>query len=64
MNNELEKNKEFFDKLDDKVLDLNQRIAIVTDEFNTQIIAGAGTGKSTTIVAKIKYLIEKGCESR
>lgn len=59
VNNELEKNKEFFDKLDDKVLDLNQRIAIVTDEFNTQIIAGAGTGKSTTIAAKIKYLIEK-----
>lgn len=41
-------------------LDNEQRIAIVTDEINTLIVAGAGSGKSLTMIGKIRYLIEKG----
>ena len=41
-------------------LDKEQRTAIVTDEINTLIVAGAGSGKSLTMIGKIRYLIEKG----
>ena len=50
---------EFFDHILGRSLDKNQRIAVLTDEDNTQIVAGAGTGKTLTIQAKVKYLIEK-----
>ena len=40
-------------------LDKEQRIAIITDEVSTLVIAGAGSGKSLTIVGKIRYLIER-----
>lgn len=39
-------------------LDGQQRDAIVTDEYNNLVIAGAGSGKTLTIVGKIKYLVE------
>lgn len=41
-------------------LDEQQMISIVKPSMNTLIIAGAGTGKTTTIVGKIKYLLNKG----
>lgn len=57
-------NKEYLDNIlkdvDSKiVLDDNQRNAILTDEDYSLIIAGAGAGKTTTIAAKVKYLIDK-----
>lgn len=39
-------------------LDAQQRDAVVTDEYNNLVIAGAGSGKTLTIVGKLKYLIE------
>ncbi len=49
-----------YDDIDPNVkLDENQRIAILTEEDYNLIVAGAGTGKTTTMIAKIKYLIEK-----
>lgn len=48
-----------FDNVDKNIkLDKEQIIAILADEDYSMIIAGAGTGKTTTIVAKIKYLVE------
>lgn len=44
---------------EDISLDLNQRKAILDDEDYTLIVAGAGSGKTTTIAAKVKYLVEK-----
>ena len=41
-------------------LDEQQMISIVKPSMNTLIIAGAGTGKTTTIIGKIKYLLNKG----
>ena len=57
--NELVKHKDFFDNIDGKSLDDKQRLAVVKNELNTQIIAGAGCGKTLTVNAKVRYLIEK-----
>lgn len=40
-------------------LDKNQSEAIYTDEVNTLVLAGAGSGKTLTIEGKINYLIEE-----
>lgn len=45
--------------IDGKSLDTQQRTAIVVDEYNNLIIAGAGSGKTLTVVGKIKYLVER-----
>ncbi|WP_303728025.1 UvrD-helicase domain-containing protein [Denitrobacterium detoxificans] len=44
--------------IDGKSLDDQQRNAVVTDEYNNLVIAGAGSGKTLTVVGKIKYLTE------
>ena len=40
-------------------LDDNQKEAVVCNAQNEMIIAGAGSGKTTTMAAKVKYLVEK-----
>lgn len=40
-------------------MDKEQRIAVITDECANLIVAGAGSGKSLTMVGKIRYLIER-----
>ncbi len=40
-------------------LDKEQRIAVITDEIASLIVAGAGSGKSLTMIGKIRYLIER-----
>lgn len=56
---ELARCKEFFDGIVKFPLDLQQRTACVTDEVNNLVVAGAGSGKTTTIIAKVRYLIER-----
>ena len=56
--------KDYFDNMfkgidDNIVLDQEQRLAILTDEDYSLVIAGAGSGKTTTMAAKVKYLVEK-----
>ncbi|NHM15996.1 AAA family ATPase [Eggerthellaceae bacterium zg-887] len=48
-----------FSEIDGKSLDAQQRDAIVTDEYNNLIIAGAGSGKTLTVVGKVKYLVQR-----
>ncbi|MDC6406284.1 MULTISPECIES: UvrD-helicase domain-containing protein [Maribacter] len=48
----------YFDDIEGKKLDDQQRTAIITDEYSNLIIAGAGSGKTLTILGKVKYLIE------
>lgn len=43
----------------DILLDDEQRKVVLSDEDYTLIIAGAGAGKTTTIAAKVRYLVEK-----
>ena len=46
-------------KINDYYLDKDQKEAIFTDEINTLVLAGAGSGKTLTICAKINYLINE-----
>lgn len=48
----------FFSNIDGKSLDLQQRMAIITNEDGNLIVAGAGSGKTLTISGKVKYLVE------
>jgi DNA helicase-4 len=57
---ESEKFADFFNQLESYPLSHNQIEAIIRDEDNSLVIAGAGTGKTTTISAKVAYLLEKG----
>ena len=52
-------NDDLFNNINGYRLDINQKKAVITDEINNLIIAGAGCGKTLTIVAKVKYLIYK-----
>lgn len=48
------------DKADDKImLDEDQRKAVLCDDDACLIVAGAGAGKTTTVAAKVKYLVER-----
>ncbi len=42
-----------------KHLDQDQRRVVVSNYSNLLVIAGAGSGKTTTMLAKIKFLVEK-----
>jgi len=41
------------------LLDDNQREVVLTDEDYCLVIAGAGAGKTTTVAAKVKYLVDR-----
>lgn len=49
----------FFDDVEGRKLDQQQRLAIITDEDHQLVVAGAGSGKTTTIVGKIKYILNR-----
>jgi len=56
---ELKEYQEYFDTVESNPLTHMQRIAVITHEENNLILAGAGSGKTSVIVAKIGYLLEK-----
>ena len=59
-NSELCNNKEYFDTVVGQYpLDPQQRDSIVKLEDNCLVVASAGSGKTSTIVGKVKYLVEK-----
>ena len=55
---ELRDNKRFFDTVLDYPLDQQQRESIVKLEDNALVVSSAGSGKTSTSVGKIKYLVE------
>ena len=60
----LKEDKEYLDHILEKddpniLLDDEQRRVVLSDEDYTLVIAGAGAGKTTTIEAKVKYLVDK-----
>lgn len=64
INNHLKLEREYLDNILKKVdpiidLDEEQRKVILTDEDYSLVIAGAGAGKTTTVAAKVKYLVER-----
>jgi DNA helicase IV len=56
---ELERMESFFNNIDGKSLDRQQREAVVVDEDANLIVAGAGSGKTLTVSDKVKYLVEE-----
>ncbi|MGV2989368.1 UvrD-helicase domain-containing protein [Vibrio sp. E150_011] len=52
------KYKRFFDEVEKNPLTDKQRIACVTNDDHNLVIAGAGTGKTATLVGKAGYLIQ------
>ena len=55
----LEHNREFFDHCLNYPLDAQQRRSIVSEENNCLVVSSAGSGKTSSIVGKVKYLTEK-----
>ena len=53
-----EKYKEFFDSIEKYPLTDRQRDAIISCENRCLTIAGAGTGKTSTVVGRVGYLLE------
>lgn len=58
--NQLTLNSEYFDKVEKLPLTQRQREACVTDEDNNLVLAGAGTGKTSTIIGRAGYLVKSG----
>lgn len=56
---EIEEFKNLYNPVENKTLDDEQISSIVSNSHNTLVIASAGSGKTTTIIGKIKYLILK-----
>lgn len=56
---ELEECKDYFDTMLQYPLDNQQREAVVNGEDNCLVVSSAGSGKTSTINAKVKYLIER-----
>ena len=60
----LERDKVYFDNILKQIdpniqLDEEQRRAVITDDDYCLLVAGAGAGKTTTMAAKVKYLVER-----
>lgn len=50
----------FFDQIESQPLSAPQRKACVTNEDHTLVVAGAGTGKTSTLIGKAGYLLKAG----
>lgn len=50
--------KFYFDKIEKFPLTVKQRQSIIVDEARNLIIAGAGTGKTSTVVGKVGFLVK------
>lgn len=60
VSHQLSVHKTFFDKVETKPLTDRQREACVVDEDNNLVLAGAGTGKTSTMVGRAGYLLQSG----
>lgn len=54
----LSTHKEFFDHCLAYPLDSQQRRAIISEEDNCLVVSSAGSGKTSSIIGKVKYLTE------
>lgn len=59
MARELRECAELFDHIETTPLTRAQRIAAITNEDNTLVVAGAGTGKTSVVVARVAYLVRR-----
>lgn len=64
VNRKLAEEKDYLDEILKEVdpvirLDEDQRKVVLSDEDYSLVVAGAGAGKTTTVAAKVKYLVER-----
>lgn len=57
---ELSKHRNLFDTIESQPLTDLQRRSVILNEQRNLVVAGAGTGKTSVIVAKVGYLIKSG----
>ncbi len=50
----------YFNEIESNPLSEKQRLAVIVNEKNNLILAGAGSGKTSVIVAKVGYVLKKG----
>lgn len=55
----LHETDELLSHIDGKSLDYQQRVAVLSEEDQTVVLAGAGSGKTLTIAAKVEYLVQE-----
>lgn len=60
LSKELQNYKEYFDTVENNPLTEKQRLACVVNEDNNLILASAGSGKTSVIIAKAGYLVQSG----
>ena len=58
--NELNRSRTFFDTIEAMPLTEEQRHAVVLDDHRNLVVAAAGSGKTSVIVAKAGWLIQRG----
>lgn len=58
INNQLERYSKFFDSCLAYPLDAQQRRSIMSEEDNCLVVSSAGSGKTSSIVGKVKYLTD------
>ena len=58
--NELVRSRALFDRIEARPLTEEQRKAVVVDEHRNLVVAAAGSGKTSVIVAKAAWLIRRG----
>ena len=56
---ELVRSREFFDRVESRPLTGEQRKAVVVDESRNLVVAAAGSGKTSVIVAKAGWLVRR-----
>ncbi|OBY90999.1 helicase IV [Pseudomonas sp. AU11447] len=56
----LSRHQKLFDTVESKPLSPKQREACVIDEDNNLILAGAGTGKTSTVIGRVAFLVQSG----
>ena len=61
--NELIRSRGFFDRIESNPLTDEQRRAVAVDEDRNLVVAAAGSGKTSVIVAKAGWLLRKGFRS-
>ena len=57
---QLEKRTQFFDNVESNPLTIEQRLAVLRNDDRNLVLAAAGTGKTSVIVAKVLDLIDRG----
>ena len=58
--NELTRSQEWFDQIEAQPLTAEQRKAVIVNEDHNLVIAAAGSGKTSVIVAKAGWLLHRG----